>query len=476
MPFPTPIRRAVATLLCLSLVLPAQAWRTTPLWPEPQLGEPTRPNFNAPSALDCRRPVQARVVPGDRRGQVAADSASIPMTYAPVATPLPVPAPMVTAPAAMRAEAAKLSERAAVAAESRIASPTPAPQRTESPQASSVVTAGVVDDNADFNEYLAFRARTQVEHRERDVRERYLLEVKNAAGHAVPDAEVAVRATDGESMWARTDTAGRVWLHPDAFDKSHAATYDITVRKSGQEVSTQLRRGQKSAVEVRLDAQPVYPRARLDLVFLVDATGSMGDEIDKLRSSLQTIVNKIAQAPSRPDLCLGLVAYRDRVDEFLIKSHDLSNDVPGFQRALNGLKADGGGDYPEAMNEALADTVQRISWRGEGSTRLVILLADAPPHLDYGGTQYDESMMAALGKGIKIFSVGASGLDKQGEYIQRQIAQYTGGRFVFLTYADASRPESGPGRETVHDVNNYSVDTLDKLIVRLVTQELAALK
>ena len=103
------------------------------------------------------------------------------------------------------------------------------------------------------------------------------------------------------------------------------------------------------------------------------------------------------------------------------------------------------------------------------------LLADASTHLDYPGPQYDDSMMAALGKGIKVFSVGASGLNKQGEYIQRQIAQYTGGRFVFLTYAQAHNPASGPGRETVHDVSNYSVETLDRLIVRLVSDELAQL-
>jgi hypothetical protein len=104
-----------------------------------------------------------------------------------------------------------------------------------------------------------------------------------------------------------------------------------------------------------------------------------------------------------------------------------------------------------------------------------VLLADAPPHLDYGGPSYDDDMLAALGKGIKVFSVGASGLDKQGEFIQRQIAQYTGGRFVFLTYAQAHDPASGPGRETVHDVTNYSVDTLDRLIVRLVSEELGKL-
>jgi hypothetical protein len=157
-----------------------------------------------------------------------------------------------------------------------------------------------------------------------------------------------------------------------------------------------------------------------------------------------------------------------------VRSHDLSNDVGIFlQQALVPLQAMGGGDYPEAMNEGLHEAVHQLSWRGSGTTRLLVLLADAPPHLDYGAPHYDEDMVAALGKGIKVFSVGASGLDSQGEFIQRQIAQYTGGKFVFLTYADAHRPGSGPGRETVHDVRNYSVDTLDRLVVRLVTDELA---
>jgi hypothetical protein len=220
-----------------------------------------------------------------------------------------------------------------------------------------------------------------------------------------------------------------------------------------------------------LDTAAAPQRARLDLVFLIDATGSMGDEIGKLKSTLRSIANEVAQLPSRPDTCFGLVAYRDRGDAFLVRRHDFTNDLGAFQTVLDALQAAAGGDYPEALHE----TVHRLSWRGTGATRLVVLLADAPPHLDYGGPQYDDDMMAALGKGIKVFSVGASGLDKQGEYVQRQIAQYTGGRFVFLTYREASNPASGPGRETVHDVSNYSVQTLDRLIVRLVAQELAKL-
>ena len=337
------------------------------------------------------------------------------------------------------------------------------------------MTAGRVDDNADFSAYLQFRQRTQVAHRDRDVSERHLLQVRDARGVAVPDAEVAVQAANGAAMWARTDAGGRAWLHPNAFDPSGSTVYEIAVRKDGRHGTGFLRRGQKSAIELVLDAAAAPQRARLDLVFLVDATGSMGDEIGKLKSSLRTIAREVAQLPSRPDTCFGLVAYRDRGDDFLLRRHDFTNDLGAFQAVLNALRADGGGDYPEAMNEALHETVHRLSWRGSGATRMVVLLADAPPHVDHGGPQYDDDMMAALGKGIKVFAVGASGLDTQGEYIQRQIAQYTGGSFVFLTYRDAHRPGSGPGRETVHDVNNYSVETLDRLIVRLVTDELAKL-
>ena len=74
-----------------------------------------------------------------------------------------------------------------------------------------------------------------------------------------------------------------------------------------------------------------------------------------------------------------------------------------------------------------------------------------------------------------MLSVAASGQDTTGEIAQRQIAQYTGGRFIFLTYKDASDPSSGPGSETVHEVENYSVDTLDKLVVKLVREELSQL-
>jgi Mg-chelatase subunit ChlD len=467
-----------------------------------------RPNFEAPSATHCQRPIETRelsdgqthpqawpapvpygeAVPGMARDYSDAKAKSGARELSASAAP---PAAMAPAPAPAAAISGKLADAARADSSSKDlrgggvrphpsvpVAPAPAGdygyQEQAQPQPAAV-TAGMVDDNAAFSDYLAFRQRTQVAHRERDVRQRYLLEVNDAQGHGVPDAEVAVQAANGATSWLRTDAGGKAWIHPDAFDRAHSNFYEVSVRQGGYQATAVLQRGQKSSVEVQLTAARQPSRAQLDLVLLVDATGSMGDEIDKLKSSLRSITDEVARLPSHPDLCLGLVAYRDRGDAFFVRSHDLTNDVNAFQGVLNALQAAAGGDEPEAMNEALHEAVHHISWRGNQTTRLVVLVADAPPHLDYGGPQYDDDMLAALGKGIKLMAVGASGLNKQGEYIQRQMAQYTGGRFIFLTYADASNPASGPGRETVHDVRNYSVQTLDKLIVRLVREELEKL-
>jgi Mg-chelatase subunit ChlD len=451
----------------------AQTATWPPLWeeelpPQRQI-DFSRPRFTPPQAQDCRRAPTTREVPGwpDARGQ---DERKRIHGGAP---------PMARSEAAMDSAA---KSAGSVVAEERAAAPSTPPPAQVMPApgrrpAWEPVTAGMVDDNADFGEYLAYRQRnSHLAVRDRDVSERTLLEVTDAQGRPVHDAEVAIQRSGIAQpvAWARTDTAGRVWIHPRAFAADTDRALGISVRKGGASARGALVRGQAQAVQVRLGGAPIVARPRLDLVFLVDATGSMDDEIAKLKSSMRAIANQLGSLPGQPDLCYGLVAYRDKGDAFLTRTHDFTDDLGAFQGVLERLRAGGGGDKPEALNEALHETVHRMSWRTDAA-RFVVLVADAAPHLDYGGPQYDVDMQAALAKGIKIFSVGASGLEPEGEYIYRQIAQYTAGRFVFLTYREASNPGSGPGGETVHDVKNYSVQTLDKLIVRLVSDEMSRL-
>lgn len=472
-----PVTAALALLAACAVADSSSAEAATPAWP-PAWNEPpaqaqdfTLPQFEAPSASHCHRLPSTREVPGGgwnegrtRRGAAADDRA-------------------------MAASEERVERHAEMAAKS-IAPSSPPPPAAAAPVQSApmpqriarrheVVTAGMVDDNADFGEYLAYRQRNAgLPVRERDIAERYLLEVTDAAGRPVHDAEVAVQRAGRHEpvMWARTDTAGRVWLHPRAFLAPGVddRALGIAVRKGSAWSRATLQRGERAAVQVRLGQASVAQRPRLDLVFLVDATGSMGDEIAKLKASMRAMSQQISQLPGQPDICYGLVAYRDRGDAFLTRTHDFTDDLGAFQGVLGRVQAGGGGDMPEALNEALHETVHRMSWRSDAA-RLVVLVADAPPHLDYGGPQYDVDMQAALAKGIKLFAVGASGLDPVGEYVYRQMAQYTAGRFVFLTYKDAADPGSGPGTQTPHDVRGYSVQTLDRLIVKLVGDELARL-
>ncbi|HEX3140806.1 MAG TPA: vWA domain-containing protein, partial [Rhizobacter sp.] len=429
----------------------------------------TPPTFTAPSATHCHRLPAMREVPGGgsqgtdwRRRDEPSAKRSAPSGGA--------AAPMAESrvPSADKAESAFAPPPW----------PQPAQPSVQRP-ARETVTAGVVDDNADFGEYLAYRQRSgQLPVRERDISERYLLEVSDAQGRPVHDAEVAVQRPGVAQpvAWARTDTAGRVWLHPRAFlspELNNERVLGVAVRKGGVQSHALLMRGQAQAVQVKLGANLKSPM-RLDLVFLIDATGSMGDEIAKLKHSMRAMAQQISQLPGQPDICYGLVAYRDRGDAFITRTHDFTDDLGAFQQQLAAVQAHGGGDTPEALNEALHEVVHSLSWRQQAA-RMVVLVADAPPHLDYGGPQYDHDMQAALAKGIKLFAVGASGLDPVGEYIYRQMAQYTAGRFVFLTYREATNPGSGPGTQTVHDVKQYSVQTLDQLVVRLVSEELARL-
>ena len=466
------------------------AW--PPVWqdaPEPAPGDFTPPAFERPNAAHCHRPPSTREVPGggseqapsgwrSRRGEPEDMARELRSEARPMAKSAPAGSALADA---SRAAPASPPPPAVASAERAIApSPWPQPQHAPQRPAHETVTAGMQDDNADFGEYLAYRQRhIGLAVRERDISERYLLEVTDSSGRPVHDAEVAVQRPGIAQpvMWARTDTAGRVWLHPRAFmapSPNDERTLGVAVRKGAMQARATLQRGQAQAVQVQLGAPAPAQRPRLDLVFLIDATGSMGDEIAKLKGSMRAVAQQISQLPGQPDICYGLVAYRDRGDVFLTRSHDFTDDLGAFQQVLARVQAGGGGDTPEALNEALHETVHGLSWRADAA-RMVVLVADAPPHLDYGGPQYDRDMQAALSKGIKLFAVGASGLDPVGEYIYRPMAQYTAGRFVFLTYKDAANPASGPGTQTPHDVGQYSVQTLDRLIVRLVGDEMARL-
>jgi hypothetical protein len=340
---------------------------------------------------------------------------------------------------------------------------------------SAPLRAGSVDDNAQWDDYLLYRLQFHewgIPVHELDVSERHTIKVVNQSARPVLDAVVEVFDPSGERLFlATTGADGTVYYFPHQSPKPEAETFQIVVAKDGKEnsVTTSAREfDHQLALDVRSSSDPI----RLDIHFLIDATGSMSDEIQQLKDNMISIAERIAAMQANPDVRYGMTIYRDRGDLFISRSFDFTPDVSSFTEALREVQAEGGGDYPESLNEGLHQAIHLPEWRVDETVSLLFLIADAPPHLDYAQDyDYAVDVFSALEHGIKIFPLASSGLDDQGEYIFRQLAQITGGKFLFLTYG----PGGAPGDDTSHHVDDYSVLSLDDLVVRLVEEQLAFL-
>jgi Mg-chelatase subunit ChlD len=149
------------------------------------------------------------------------------------------------------------------------------------------------------------------------------------------------------------------------------------------------------------DFQVVQQRPRVDVVFVLDTTGSMSGLIQTAKDKIWSIASTMSSAQPTPDIRIGLVAYRDRGDAYETRVIDLSDDLDSVYAALMDFQADGGGDGPESVNKALYDAVHEMSWsQGEQVYRAIFLVGDAPPHMDYNEVQYPEIIADARSRGI----------------------------------------------------------------------------
>jgi len=129
-------------------------------------------------------------------------------------------------------------------------------------------------------------------------------------------------------------------------------------------------------------------KPRIDVVFVLDTTGSMSGLIQTAKDKIWSIATTMASAQPTPEIRIGLVAYRDRGDQFITRRVDLSADLDSVYAALMDFHADGGGDTPESVNKALHDAVHQMSWSQDSQAyQVIFLVGDAPPHTDYNEAQ-----------------------------------------------------------------------------------------
>jgi hypothetical protein len=140
----------------------------------------------------------------------------------------------------------------------------------------------------------------------------------------------------------------------------------------------------------------------LDLVLCLDATGSMKDDIDKIREEL--IPRLEASLADFRSFRIGMVLYKDYGDEYLTRRVEFTEDFSAFQKSLNAIRPAGGRDIPEAVYEALYEGETKFDWRAE--SRLIILIGDAPPHIRQRGRISKEMVEdAAAEKNLKVHAI-----------------------------------------------------------------------
>ena len=338
------------------------------------------------------------------------------------------------------------------------------------------LSAGSTDDNERFAEYLTYVERfaaTGIEVVRADVSGRQIVRVTDATGRPVHGAAVEVVVGEQVVDTLRTYADGTTIVHPRFYDAFEPPSLRVT---DGRVTAGAVGGFGDDPLRIRLSWAVERPeRPKLDVMFVLDATGSMGDEIDRLKATINDAAQRIGAHTSNPDLRIGMTVYRDRGDAYLTRTYDFTSDVAAFRSALSDVVAGGGGDTPEAMDVAMADALAKPSWRGDDTVKLVFLVADAATHLEeQEDISYVESARTAARRGITVFPIASSGTDDQAEYMFRQLAQITSGRFVFLDYG-AEGGGAATGASTDIAPGSYSTLPLDQLVVRLIHDELDAL-
>jgi hypothetical protein len=291
---------------------------------------------------------------------------------------------------------------------------------------------------------------------------RYSITILN--NEDIPISNVAVDLLDNENQTVWTgisDLSGKVELWDNAFDqKSNARKAKAYHGGKSYEIAELYTLSQGSNI-IKIAAS-CHENINVDISFVVDATSSMKDEIKYLQSELIDVIEKVQS--SDKTIRWSSLFYRDHDEEYLTRKSDFSEDKNKVLQFIESQSADGGGDYPEEVAEAVNTAVHGLSWDNNAQTKLLFLILDAPPHdnqlsLD----KYRNAVKAAASMGIKIIPITASGINRYTEFLMKFSAILTNGTYIFIT------DDSGIGNGHLDPVvQDYKVETLNEILIRLI--------
>ena len=391
---------------------------------------------------------------------------SEPMMAAPMA-PMAAPSPGGAAPGAVVAGAPPPPPVARTAGESVAVQQSPG------------VKAGEWDDNANYREFQKYLASSaHLGFHRADIRDRQFLVVTDSAGKGVPRCPVQVSDSAGKKTTLMTMSSGRAILFPHA---EGLAMQGLTAKVSceGTTASASIP-GDKpdGVVEIKLNKARKLPgKPTIDLAFILDTTGSMSEEIEATKMTVQKVAAGLGGG--NVQFRIGMVTFKDRTDGKVTEVFPMTSDIPRFGRDVQNIGAAGGGDVPESVNEGVHVAMTKLAWGQDAVAKLAFLIGDAPPHLDYQqDADYAADMRDAAHRGIKLFTIAASGMDDLGQVVWRQMAQYTGATNMFVLRGGAGAQSTGGGDPKAScggTQTNFTSGSLDILISRKVEGEMKAL-
>ncbi len=286
--------------------------------------------------------------------------------------------------------------------------------------------------------------------------DRYTVQVTTPAGVPVVDAAVVLKSGASVIWSARTDNTGKAELWAKMDEKASKVRLTAEVTAFGKTENLGKIQPFEKGINFWIMDGPCSMADQLDVAFVVDATGSMGDEIYHLKMDLDTFIKTIAIRNKDINLRLGSVFYRDQGDEYVYRISPFSSNSHVTDNFILDQMATGGGDYPEALDQALKQAVLNMNWSSTARARIIFLMLDAPCHPDE--PTYDtlqKYVVMAAAKGIRIVPVACSGTDKFTEFMLRNIALQTNGKYLFLTnHSGIGNPHIEPSTDI------YSVRSL----------------
>lgn len=322
------------------------------------------------------------------------------------------------------------------------------------------ITAAELNDLQNWKEWKKLKREFDIETFP-EISKRISVRVLSKNRKPLSNMDVTVSSNTRQTLWkSRTDNHGNAEL----FVGNQFNEKDLTLQIENTEYNTV--KFAEDGENLIISNSSVNESDKVEIAFVVDATGSMGDELEFLKAEVQDVVNR-AEKNLDMEVFTSAVFYRDQGDDYVTRVQDFSDNVEETRNFISKQYADGGGDFPEAVDEALSKTIYELQWSKNSYARLVFLILDAPPHEDQQTlSEIKNLIQKSSEKGIKLIPVVASGIDKDTEFLMRQFAISTNGTYVFIT------DDSGIGNTHLEPTSkeDYQVQTLNDLMVELIVR------